>query len=100
MSNLYVVIARDAPGVDAIRNAERPAHFAYTETILDRIAIAGPLTDGGRFTGSIFIFHADDEAGARALLEAHPYHKAGVWADITVERFTAVAGDWIGGKIW
>ena len=61
----FAVIARDKPGAEAARMAARAEHFAYIETILDRIAIAGPLKDAdGRFLGSILIYDVADE-GAR-----------------------------------
>jgi uncharacterized protein YciI len=43
---------------------------------------------------------AVDEADARTLIEADPYFRAGVWADIEIRAFGAVAGDWVGGKTW
>lgn len=101
MSALYMVVSRDAPGAGPIRAAARDAHFAHVETILDKVAVAGPLKDAdGNFTGSLVVLHADSEAAARAILEADPYFKAGVWDEIRIEAFTAAAGSWIGGKIW
>ena len=101
MSNLYAIVARDAPGAAAIRDGARDAHFAHIETILDKVAIAGPLKDAaGHFTGSLVVLHADSEGEARAILEADPYYKAGVWDDIRIDAFTAAAGGWVGGKSW
>lgn len=97
----FAVIARDKPGAEAARMAARAEHFAYIETILDRIAIAGPLKDAdGRFLGSILIYDVADEGAARALVENDPYFAAGVWEPPEVHAFTAAAGAWIGGKIW
>ena len=39
-------------------------------------------------------------ACARRLLEADPYHRAGVWAHVTVEPFLGAAGRWVGGLAW
>lgn len=98
---LYAIIARDAPGSAAARQSARDDHFAHIETIIDRIAIAGPLKDeAGAFTGSLVIVEAESEADARALYERDPYHRAGVWAEAQIAPFTAAAGTWIGGKIW
>lgn len=97
----FVVVAYDKPGAEALRKAARPAHFAYIETILDRIAVAGPMRDAdGHFLGSILIYDAEDVAAARALLEGDPYHQAGIWERADVVPFTAAAGTWIGGKSW
>lgn len=98
---LFAVIARDLPGAEPKRLAARPAHFAYVETILDRIAVAGPLRDAaGGFVGSMLIYDVPDAAAARALLEADPYFQAGIWDNPEIHPFTAAAGQWIGGKIW
>ncbi len=101
MSGLYAIVSHDAPGAEAIRAEHRAAHFAHIDTILDKVAVAGPLKDAeGRFTGSLVVLHVADEAEARRILEADPYFKAGVWTDIRIEAFTAAAGRWIGGKVW
>ena len=98
---LFAVIAKDLPGAHDRRMAARAAHFAYIETILDRIAIAGPLkTEDGGFAGSMLIYDVADEGEARALLEADPYFAAGIWHEPEIHPFTAAAGKWIGGKIW
>lgn len=97
----FAILCRDAAGAALARATARDAHFAYVETILDRIAIAGPLKDAeGGFTGSLFIVEAADEAAARALLEADPYFAADIWATCEISPFVPAAGGWIGGKIW
>ena len=101
MSKFYAIVARDKPGAAAVRMERLKQHLAHIEEHLDRLAVAGPLRDeDGAFVGSLLIVKADSEAEARALLEADPYFQAGIWADITVCAFGAVAGDWVGGKTW
>ncbi|MFW5633440.1 MAG: abscisic acid-deficient protein Aba4 family protein [Erythrobacter sp.] len=39
-------------------------------------------------------------AGARAIFEADPYFRAGVWQAIRADEFLGVAGDWVGGAAW
>lgn len=97
----FAVIAWDAPGAEPIRAAHREAHFARIDGIMGQLAVAGPLRDAaGRFTGSLVIVKADDEAGARAVLEADPYHAAGVWDRFEIHAFLPAAGEWIGGTTW
>ncbi len=97
----FTIICWDAHGSAPIRASARDAHFARTEAIIDRLAIAGPLKDAsGAFTGSLVIVTAEDEAGARAILEGDPYFAAGVWARFEISEFVPAAGGWIGGKIW
>lgn len=97
----FAIICRDALGSAPIRAAARADHFARIEGIMDSLAIAGPLKDpSGGFVGSLVIVKADDEAGARAILEADPYFIAGVWGRIEIRAFLPAAGAWIGGKTW
>lgn len=97
----FAIICWDAPDSAAARASARDAHSARIESIIDRLSIAGPLKDAsGAFTGSLVIVKADDEAGARAILEADPYFTAGVWARFEISEFVPAAGEWIGGKIW
>lgn len=101
MTKLYAILAHDAPGAAPIRTEKLKEHLANVATHLDRLAVAGPLRDeAGAFAGSLLIVKAADEADARALIEADPYFRAGVWADIEIRAFGAVAGDWVGGKTW
>lgn len=97
----FAIIAWDAPDSAAARTSARAAHFARIEGIMDSLAIAGPLKDAsGAFTGSLVIVKAEDEAGARAILEADPYFAAGVWARFEIHDFLPAAGEWVGGKTW
>lgn len=99
---LFAVTAYDLPDAHERRMAARPAHFAYVESIADKIALAGPLRtpDGQGFVGSILIYQADTIEEARALFEADPYFSAGIWDAPQVHPFTAAIGTLIGGKIW
>lgn len=97
----FAVIARDGPDGARKRAEARDAHFAHIETILARVAIAGPLKDeAGGFVGSVVILDVADADEAWAVLESDPYFKAGVWAEIEIHPFLAAAGSWIGGKSW
>jgi uncharacterized protein YciI len=100
----YMALCRDDPEVDSaeLRTREKEAHFAYIESILDRLLVAGPLTEstGTAYAASLFVYAVDTEAEARRLLEDDPYFKAGIYADVVVVPFVPAAGKWIGGTIW
>jgi uncharacterized protein YciI len=97
----FAIIAWDAPNSAAARASARDAHFARIESIMDSLAIAGPLKDAaGNFTGSLVIVKADDEAAALAILHGDPYFAAGVWQRFEIHDFLPAAGTWIGGKVW
>ncbi len=101
MSGYYAIITRDKPGAAATRMEKLKDHLAHIETVLDRLAIAGPLRDeAGGFTGSLLVVKADSADEARAMLEADPYFRADIWSDIEIRAFNAAAGDWVGGKTW
>lgn len=100
---LHVAICHDHDGEGPARKREEQAgaHFAHIESVLERIAVAGPLRDeDGRTIGSLIVFRCDSAAEARALLDRDPYAKAGIWKSVEIRPFLAAAGDWIGGKIW
>lgn len=102
----YIALCEDDPAVDAagLRRQQRAAHFAYIETILDRLLVAGPLRADGSgpesHVASLFIYATEDQAEARALLEADPYFRAGIYGQVRLQPFTAAAGSWLGGTIW
>jgi uncharacterized protein len=101
MSHHFAIIAWDIPNSAELRAARSAAHFAHIETIMDRIAIAGPLKDNdGRNIGSMLVFKAASAAEAEALFRSDPYFIAGIWDRWTINAFLPAAGEWVGGKIW
>lgn len=101
MAELYAIMAWDGPGGSAARTEFRTAHFAHIETIMDKIAIAGPLyDDAGGFAGSLVVVHANSREDAEAILKSDPYFTGGVWDRWDIHRFLGAAGEWVGGKTW
>jgi len=100
----WVVLCMDNEALDtaALRRKARDAHFAYIESVLDRLLVAGPLAVPGSkvHKASLFIYAAASAAEARALVEADPFFLAGIYARIEVHPFTPAAGQWIGGTLW
>ncbi len=97
---LFACWCHDAPGSAGPRDAELAAHLAHVEAHIGRYAVAGPLKRGDATIGSLLVLKAENEADARAFLEADPYFAAGVWREIEVEELSAAAGDWVGGAAW
>ena len=97
---LWAVWSDDTPDAGALRQAHLAAHLAYAETIIDKIAVGGPLRAGDAFLGSLILLRVESEAAARNILEADPYYRAGVWTNTRIAPFRAVIGDWVGGKTW
>lgn len=97
----HLLVCTDAPGSDAPREREMQGHLRFIERHIERIALAGPRTDGKQpIDGSIFVIRADSEEDARALLMHDPYFQAGVWERIDIHPFRAVCGRLIGGTTW
>ena len=96
------VICHDGPDSQPARKAAAQDHLQYVQTILERIALAGPLfsDDGQRMIGSLYVFKTDSLAEARRWLEADPYFAAGFWQSIDFRPFLPAAGDFVGGTIW
>ena len=96
------VLCHDARDSQAARKAASPAHLRWVESMLDHIALAGPLysDDGERMIGSLYVFKTGSLAEARAWLESDPYYAAGFWAEIRFRPFLPAAGELLGGTVW
>ncbi len=99
---VFLVIARDAPGSAELRDRELDAHLEYVEKRCDQYLICGPMREPGEeaLVGSFFLLVAENETAARALIEGDPYVEAGTYASIEVKSAVASAGRFIGGVIW
>lgn len=98
----WLVICRDFADSGALRRRHLERHLAYIESVMDRIAVAGPLarTVYGDFAGSFFVYLTDDRAVAESLLHNDPYFEAGLYGEVEFHAFRAVAGAWVGGAAW
>ncbi|MAF82788.1 MAG: YciI family protein [Gammaproteobacteria bacterium] len=100
----FLAICHDHPGPKSktIREAKLQEHFAYIETILDRVLVAGPVSDSrpDEFGISLFIYDAEDRDDAEQLLQGDPYFKAGLYGEVQISPFLPAAGRWIGGTVW
>lgn len=97
---LYAAIGEDGPDSARLRQQHLAAHLDYVAAHLGDYAVAGPLKRAGAPAGSLLVIKAENEAAARARLEADPYARAGVWPRLSLYEFAAVAGDWVGGAAW
>ena len=98
----WLVLCRDVADAGALRRRHLERHLAYIESMMDRIAVAGPLAEtvGGDFEGSVFVYLTDDRAVAESLLHNDPYFQAGLYGEVEFHAFRAVAGAWVGGAAW
>lgn len=96
-----MIWSRDAADAPTLRKEHLADHLRYAETVMDKIAAGGPLRGAdGVDHGSVIVLKAESEAEARAVLEADPYYRAGVWKSSEILPFKPVIGEWVGGKSW
>ena len=100
----WLALCMDDPHKDCrgLRAAEKSRHFAYIESILDQLLVAGPLSESpvAGFSGSVFVYAVETEEQARRLLEDDPYYQAGIYTDVRFWQFLPAAGAWPGGTLW
>ncbi|MFQ6157988.1 MULTISPECIES: YciI-like protein [Sinorhizobium] len=90
---LFALLCTDKPGALQLRVDTRPDHVAYLNDLNARgiLKIAGPFLDAdGKPTGSLVIVKADTLEEARALAEADPYAKAGLFANVEIKAYNWV----------
>ena len=91
MSKIYAVEYRYVTDKDEEMAAGRPSHRAFTS----RLADEGRLLAAGPYVGThdaLIVVRAEDEAGALALLDDDPFHRAGFIAERVAREWNPVIG--------
>jgi len=91
--DLFVYRGTDGPRGLELRKTVRERHLAHIQVLADadRVRFAGPLFgDDGQPCGSLVVFEAEDLAAARAVAEADPYLREGVFDRVEVQGTRAV----------
>lgn len=95
LMRMFCFHCRDGEDGGKRRSIHREAHLKFIADIAEHLVIAGPLKRAdGLIIGSLLIVKAEDEAGARAVLDGDPYLTGGVWQAIRVDEFSPLLGDW------
>lgn len=82
---LFALICTDKPASIDLRMSVRPDHLKYLESLGNALKAAGPFTsDEGQPVGSLVIIEAGDTTAAKAIAEADPYAKAGLFASVDI----------------
>jgi uncharacterized protein YciI len=92
---LYILICKDKAGDRLARRMEaRPEHLAYLKSLDEKVRIGGPLLspDGKEPRGSVIIIEAATIEEARAIANADPYAKVGVFDNVEIHPFRQAAG--------
>jgi len=88
----FVLYCVDKPGHGQVRADNRPAHLDYLKGNLDRIVIAGPMTNdaGDAVLGSMLVIEAADRAEAEAFAAGDPYAAAGLFDKVEIKAYKKV----------
>ncbi len=90
---LFALLCKDKPGHLNVRMETRPTHLEYLNGLNAEgiLKIAGPfLDDDGKPCGSLIIVEAASKEAARALADADPYAKAGLFESVDVKAYNWV----------
>jgi uncharacterized protein YciI len=83
---LYAVICTDRPGSLAVRQANRPEHLEYLQSLGDALVLAGPFLAPADETmnGSLIVVEAASLEAARKIAAQDPFAKAGLFASVEI----------------
>ncbi len=85
----YAVIARDKPNGLEQRMALRDIHFAYINSLGQKVVFAGALFgDDDRMDGSLMVVEAASLEEAKTLAAGDPFVVQGLYASYEVKRWT------------
>ena len=85
---LFALLCTDKPQSLDLRMEVRAAHVKYLESLGASLKAAGPFTsDDGQPTGSLVIIEAADRAEAKAMADADPYARAGLFASVDIRAW-------------
>jgi uncharacterized protein YciI len=90
---LFALLCTDKPGALQVRLDTRPEHAAYLNRLDEegKLAFAGPfLGEDGKPNGSLVVIKAETIEAARALADADPYAKAGLFAGVEIKPWNWV----------
>ncbi|MBB4218126.1 MULTISPECIES: YciI-like protein [unclassified Rhizobium] len=90
---LFALLCKDKPGHLNVRMDTRPTHIEHLNKLNAEgtLKIAGPfLDDDGKPCGSLIIVEAESKEAARALADADPYAKAGLFESVEVQAYNWV----------
>lgn len=85
---LYIIYQEDGPDSQVLREAHKPAHFAYLKEHEDILVLGGAMLgeDDETRIGSVLILNVPDRAAAEAFSANEPLWKAGTFASVKITR--------------
>lgn len=90
----FVLTAHDRPNSLPLRLEVRPSHLDYLRSLGSALVLAGPMLDEeGKPCGSVLVYEAEDRAAAQAMVDADPYTKADLFANVELKGCRVVVKD-------
>jgi uncharacterized protein YciI len=91
---LYIIYQVDRPNSDAIRAAQRAAHFEYLEDHKDILVLGGAMLaeDGTTRLGSVLIINVPSLVEAERFSANEPFRQAGLFERVEITRMRR--GQW------
>jgi uncharacterized protein YciI len=91
---LWAIHCTDKPNTDALRAENLQIHREYLGSQKGIIILAGATLsdDGEEMTGSVFIVNVGSRDEAKAFSDGDPFTKAGIFANVTIQRMRK--GQW------
>jgi uncharacterized protein YciI len=90
---LFAFLCKDKPNSLELRMATRPEHLDHLNALnaAGTLKMAGPFLDAdGKPNGSLVIVEAETIEEARAIADADPYAKAGLFESVDVKPYNWV----------
>ncbi len=88
---LFVFRCTDKKDHLNVRQENRPAHVEYLKGFGDQLFAAGPLLDEKeQMCGSVVILDLADPSAAESFAANDPYAKAGLFEQVTIDRWNKV----------
>lgn len=90
---LFAFVCKDKPGRLNVRMEARPAHVEHLNKLNAEgtLKMAGPFLDTeGKPNGSLVVVSAETIEAAKAIADADPYTKAGLFESVEIKPFNWV----------
>ncbi len=93
---LYLVYLVDIEDNMPIRQKLLDDHMEYMGRHLSAIRLGGPLLNAEQQQplGGMLIVEAPSEREIQAIIEADPYHKAGLWREVHIHPYKPIIDSW------
>lgn len=84
----FVVHCIDRPDAGTLRQRTRAKHLEYMIAHSAHVDYGGPLQndDGSKVVGSLMVLSFDTRKEVEAFLSAEPYTRAGLFAELSINR--------------